>query len=432
MAGLIGETLHQGKSRFLRFWPHIKGLADVKRPMVNKIMVPKDPIRPQIRALDLSGITKVSLLGLGDPDVLPLWFGESDLVTPPFIRQAAIRALEEGKTFYTFARGIPQLRQAIADFHRRTLGVEIELNRVTVPGAAMLGVTASLQAVAEAGDTVVAVSPIWPNIFQAAKIAGAIPRLVRLEEDWSTGRWRLDLQKLFDACDDRTKAIFICSPGNPTGWMASTEEQKQILDFARARGIAIISDEVYGTLVYDGSAHAPSFLTLATLDDNLFVINSFSKPWAMTGWRIGWVIHPKALETAFGVMAQADNTGATHFAQYGALAALTPEGDAFRSELLARCAKGRAVVEDFIAGQNRIRWMKPDGAFYGFLHVDGLKQSLPFAQGMVKSHRVGVAPGAAFSLGDPRDESYLRICFAQDAARLAEGLSRIAEAVAKI
>ena len=395
-------------------------------------MTAPDPIRAPIRALDLSGITKVSMLGLGNPDVLPLWFGESDLVTPPFIRKAAIDALEDGKTFYTFARGIPQLRQAIADFHRRTLGVEIERDRVTVPGAAMLGVTSALQSVAEAGDNVVAISPIWPNIFQAAKIAGATPRLVRLDEDWNTGRWHLDLQKLFDACDARTKAFFICSPGNPTGWMARADEQKQILDFARTRGIAIISDEVYGTLVYDGAAHAPSLLSLATADDNVFVIGSFSKPWAMTGWRIGWVIHPKSLETAFGVMAQADNTGATHFAQYGALAALSPEGDAFRGELLARCARGREVVEDFLARQNRVRWLKPDGAFYGFLHVEGLSGSLAFAQAMVKSHKVGVAPGAAFSLGDPRDESYLRICFAQDADRLAEGLGRIEEAVGKI
>jgi aspartate/methionine/tyrosine aminotransferase len=149
----------------------------------------------------------------------------------------------------------------------------------------------------------------------------------------------------------------------------------------------------------------------------------------MTGWRIGWVVHPASLATAMGVMAQANNTGPAHFLQYGALAALSPEGDKFRGELLARCAAGRDVVEEFLDGQNRIRWMKPDGAFYGYLHVDGLKDSLSFAQEMVKSVKVGVAPGAAFALGDPRDESWLRICFAQDPERLAEGLGRIAEAV---
>jgi aspartate/methionine/tyrosine aminotransferase len=394
-------------------------------------MPAKDPIRPQIRALDLSGITKVAMLGLGNADILPLWFGESDLVTPQFIRDAATAALEDGKTFYTFARGIPQLREAIAAFFQRTVGVTLETGRVTVPGAAMLGVVSALQCVAEHGDNIVIVSPIWPNIFQACKIAGASPRLVRLDEDWETGRWRLDLRKLFDACDERTKAFFICSPGNPTGWMASAEEQKQILEFARARGIAIISDEVYGTLVYDGAAHSPSFLSIAEPEDALFVVGSFSKPWAMTGWRVGWLIHPKSLETAFGVMAQANNTGATHFVQYGALAALSHEGDAFRDALLGRCARGRETVSAFLARQNRIRWLKPQGAFYGFLHVDGLKDSLAFAQEMVRTVKVGVSPGAAFSLGDPRDESWLRICFAQDTERLAEGLGRIAEAVGK-
>jgi aspartate/methionine/tyrosine aminotransferase len=383
-------------------------------------------------ALDLSGITKVTSLGLGNPDILPLWFGETDLVTPPFIRAAAAKALEDGKTFYTFARGIPELRQALAQFHKRTVGAEIAVDRITVPGAAMLAVVSALQSVASAGDNIVIVAPIWPNIFQAAKIAGAEPRLVRLEEDWTTGKWTLDLQKLFDACDARTKAFFIASPGNPTGWMMTAAEQKQVLAFARERGIAVISDEVYGTLVYDGATHAPSFLSIAEPEDAVFVIGSFSKPWAMTGWRIGWLVHPVQLATAMGVMAQANNTGAAHFLQYGALAALTPQGDAFRGELLARCVNGRDVVERFINSQNRIRWMKPDGAFYGYLHVDGLKDSLPFAQDMVQSAQVGVAPGWSFALGDPRDESYLRICFAQDPDKLAEGLQRISKAAQKI
>ena len=390
------------------------------------------PIRPQIRALDLSGITKVTMLGLGDSDILPLWFGETDLATPKFIRDAAVQALEDGKTTYTFARGIRPLRDAVAGFLSRLTGASVESARVTIPGSAMLGVVSALQCVVETGDNIVVVSPIWPNIFQAAKIIGATPRLVRLDEDWNTGRWHLDLQKLFDACDARTKAMFICSPGNPTGWMATAEEQKQILAFARERGIAIISDEVYGTLIYDGQPHAPSFLSLTGPDDALFVIGSFSKSWAMTGWRVGWLVHPQSLETAFGVLAQANNTGATHFAQYGALAALSPEGDDFRAKLLARCAKGRAVVDDFLKSQNRIRWMQPQGAFYGFLHVDGLTDSLAFAQAMVRDAKVGVAPGWAFSLGDPRDDSWLRICFAQDAGKLAEGLVRIGEAVQKL
>jgi aspartate/methionine/tyrosine aminotransferase len=391
-----------------------------------------DPIRPTIRELQPSGIGQVTALGLGNPDVLPLWFGETDLVTPPFIRDAAIKALEDGRTFYTNARGIQPLREAIADFHQRTVGANIGLERITVPGGAMLAVVTALQMVCEAGDNIVIVSPIWPNIFQAAKVVGAEPRLVRLDEDWNASRWHLDLDKLFDACDARTKAMFLASPGNPTGWMLTGEEQKTILEFCRARGIAILADEVYGTLVYDGAKHAASFLSIADEDDAVFAINSFSKPWAMTGWRIGWLVHPKSVEPAAAAMAQCNNTGSTHFAQYGALAALSREGDQFRGQLLERCRKGRDVVQDWIGRQNRVRWLKPDGAFYGFLHVDGLKDSLNFCQQMVKNDKVGIAPGWAFSLGDARDDSYLRICFAQDSARLAEALGRLEGAIRKL
>ncbi|HYS46615.1 MAG TPA: pyridoxal phosphate-dependent aminotransferase [Rhizomicrobium sp.] len=399
--------------------------------MRSKTPIP-DPIRPAIRNLEPSGITKVTALGLGNPDVLPLWFGETDLVTPPFIRDAAVKALEDGRTFYTNARGILPLREAIRDFHRRTIGADIALERITIPGAAMLAVVTALQMVCESGDNVVIVSPIWPNIFQASRVVGAEPRLVRLDEDWDAGCWRLDLEKLFAACDARTKAMFIASPGNPTGWMLSAAEQKTILAFCRERGIAILADEVYGTLVYDGSRHAPSFLSIAEEDDAVFAINSFSKPWAMTGWRIGWLVHPKSVEGAAAAMAQCNNTGSTHFVQYGALAALSPQGDVFRGQLLERCRQGRDVVDDFIKRQNRARWFKPDGAFYGFLHVDGLADSLRFCQEMVKNDKVGVSPGWAFSQGDGRDDSYLRICFAQDSARLAEALGRLEGAIRKI
>jgi aspartate aminotransferase len=394
-----------------------------------------NPIRPDILNLEQNGIAQVAYLGLGNPDVIPLWFGESDMVTPGFIREAAKRALDDGKTFYVHARGIIALREAIAGFHKRTTGVDIEIERITVPGAATLAVMTALQSLIETGDNIVVVSPIWPFIVQAAHVAGAQSRFVPLDAEWSGGtpRWHLDVDQLFAACDARTKAIYLNSPGNPTGWVMSRDEQKAVLAFARRRGIAIISDEVYGTLVFDGSKHAPSFLEIAEPDDAVFVINTFSKAWAMTGWRVGWLVHPRSLDTAMQVMAVSNNTGATTFAQYGALAALSDEGDAFRRTMLERCRAGCDHVQRFLDGQNRIRWMKPEGAFYGFLHVDGLTDSLAFAQRLVRQARVGVAPGSAFGAkGDPANESFIRICFAQDAARLDEGLQRIATAVAAL
>lgn len=383
------------------------------------------PYRPILNQLYPNRLVEVASLGLDRPGLIPLWFGESDLVTPKFIRDAAVKALEDGKTFYTWARGIPELREAIAAFHQRTVGVPIDAERITVPGAAMLAIAMALSCVVERGDNVVIVAPVWPNIFHAAQVAGAEVRMVRLDEDWAEGHWRLDLDKLFDACDSHTKAVFISTPNNPSGWMASRPEQQAILDFARKRGIAIISDEVYGTLVYDGSSHAPSFLEISDETDALFVINSFSKPWAMTGWRIGWLTHAKTLSGPMRYLSPAANTGTTSFNQYGALAALGPQGDEFREFLRKRCESNRDLVQDFIARQNRVRWMKPEGAFYGFLHVDGLKDSMALARDLVLKANVGTAPGSAFGIGDPRDEAYLRICFARDAEGLTEGLKRI-------
>jgi aspartate aminotransferase len=383
-------------------------------------------IRSAIRNLEPNGIAKVSLLGLGARDIVPLWFGESDLVTPAFIREAAKQALDDGVTFYDQARGMKSLRQALCDYHKRVQGVDVAVERISLPGAATLAVVTALQCLVETGDNVVIVSPIWPSIFQAAQVVGAELRFARLKEDWSAGKWRLDLDLLFSLCDGRTRAIFVCSPGNPTGWMATREELQAILDFSRARGIAIIGDEVYGTLVYDGRPHAPSFLEIAAPDDALFVVNSFSKPWAMTGWRIGWLIHPPALAEAMEVMTIANNTGPTVFAQHGAIAALSPQGDAFRAEMLERCRAGREIVQRFLDGHNRARWIKPDGAFYGFVQIEGLKDSLAFAQDLVRRERLGVSPGMAFGPSEEREnESYLRLCFAQDPALLSEGLSRL-------
>ncbi|MGZ5960878.1 MAG: aminotransferase class I/II-fold pyridoxal phosphate-dependent enzyme [Rhizomicrobium sp.] len=392
----------------------------------------KSPIRPAIENLEPNGIGLVAMMALGEPGLIPLWFGESDLVTPDFIREAAKKALDDGKTFYSASRGILPLREAIRDFHKCTVGADVGLERISMPGAATLAVVTALQILAEPGDNVVVVSPIWPSIFQAAQMVGAEVRFARLDDDWrsSPPGWSLDLEKMFSLCDAHTKAIFIASPGNPTGWVMKSEEQKAVLDFARKCGIAIISDEVYGTLVYDGAPHAPSFLQIADPDDNVFVINSFSKAWAMTGWRIGWLVHPARLEKQLGVITIANNTGPTSFVQYGALAALSPPGDAFRAQMLERCRVGRDVVQKFIDGQNRIRWIRPEGAFYGFLHMDGLTDSLEFARSLVKQARVGVAPGSAFGpAGAGHADSFVRICFAQDPGLLAEGLSRIEKAL---
>jgi len=232
-------------------------------------------IRDAILKLERNGIAAVATKGLGQRDIIPLWFGESDVVTPPFIREAAKKALDDGRTFYTFARGILELREAIAAWMTRQSGRAIDVERITVPGAAMMGVEIALQCVCEAGDNVVIVAPMWPNIFQAVRGLGAEPRFVKLKGGSNGEPWKLDLDELFAACNQRTKAIFFASPGNPTGWIMKVAEQRAILEFARKRGIAIISDEVYTPIVFDVAA--PSFAAIADDEDEVFIVNSFSK-----------------------------------------------------------------------------------------------------------------------------------------------------------
>jgi len=382
------------------------------------------PLLPEILGLRPNGIGAVSSAALGSPDIIPLWFGESDLPTPEFIRDAAKRALDEGRTFYTFVRGLPALREGISRWASRQSGRSISPERVTSPGSAMLCINIVLQCLLRPGDNVVIVSPMWPNIFQAVMGMGAQPRFVRLSGGAGGEPWRLDMQRLFDSVDGRTKALFIASPSNPTGWIMSVDEQHEVLAFARARGIAIVSDEVYTPLVYE--TPAPSFAALAEDDDAVFVVNGFSKAWAMTGWRIGWVIHPARLGTQMHEMSSYNNSGATTFAQYGAVEAIT-HGDEFLHSMVERCRRGREIVGAFLAGQNRMSWSKPPGAFYGFIAVEGMTDSIGFAKRLVAEAKVGVAPGIAFGLPEDREnDRFIRLCFAQSPERLGEAMDRIA------
>ena len=383
-----------------------------------------DPIRSEIAGLLPSGIGLISKQGNDRPGLIPLWFGESDLVTPSFIRDAAKQALDEGRTFYTSARGLPRLRQGIADWMLRRAGVTVAVDRITVPGSAMLAIMMAVQFLVRSGDEVIVISPMWPNIFQAIQVVGGVPKFLRLKRV-ADGPWFLDMDELVSAMGPRTKAVFFASPSNPTGWIMSEHEQRQLLAACQQRGIGIIADEVYGPLVYSGR-HAPSFASVAMPEDAVFIVNSFSKAWAMTGWRIGWMVHPQQHADAIGTVTVAANTGATSFVQAGAIAAIE-QGDAFVNHLLERCRDNRAQLNDFVSQHNRLSWAEPPGGFYGFVAVEGMRDSLAFAEKLLHTANVGVAPGMAFGpLGDSDNERYLRICIAYDPNRFAEALNRVA------
>lgn len=381
------------------------------------------PLRAAIAAMDSHPMAAVTPKGWDVPGVIPLWFGESDLQTPDFIADAARAALDRGETFYGFSSGKRSLIEAISAYTERLYGKPLPPHRITVPGSAMLSLTITLNTLVETGDNVVIVSPIWPNIFMAAQSMGAEPRFVRLDNRAADGTlkpWSLDLNRLFGACDARTKAIFISSPGNPTGWILSDDERRAILDFARAQRIAIISDEVYHRLVYDRPA-APSFHEIAEPDDPVFIIHSFSKGWAMTGWRLGWVVHPEALVKNFAIQSAVFNTGATAFIQDAGTAALD-QGEDFVRAMVKRCEKGRARVMETLGAHPRIRLSEPEGAFYAFPEIDGLTDSLGFCRRVLDEAKVGLAPGNAFG---PGNEAHIRLCFAQNPDLLDQALERL-------
>ena len=376
-------------------------------------------VRPRIRNLSASLIAEVAVLGMGDPEVLPLWFGEGDLPTPRFITEAASRALAAGETFYTFERGIPALRQILAEYETRLHAKPVGAERVVVTTAGMQAIMLTMQALVDPGDNVLLLSPLWPNAAAAVEIMGGEPRAVVLgrRED---GGFLLDLDALEQARDGRTKAIFVNSPSNPTGWVMSRAEGQALLDFARRHGLYVIADEVYARVVYDGDV-APSLLDLAEPEDRVVVVNSFSKTWAMTGWRLGWLVGPPEIVAVMGKLIQYNVSGAPTFIQHAAVTAVR-EGEDFARSMTERYRAGRALVLDALRGLNRVQVAPPDGAFYAFIKVDGVTDSVAFAKEILAKTKVGLAPGAAFGVGG---EGHLRLCFAASRDRLAPALERL-------
>ena len=370
-----------------------------------------------------TGIAEVAMSVFGDRDVVPLWFGEGDLVTPDFVREAAAKGLAAGETFYTWQRGLPELRAALAAYTERLYGIQCGPERITVTTGGMQAILLCCQLLLDPGDNIVIVSPIWPNISSATKLVRGEPRYVALDRS-RDGVFSLDLQKVFDAVDERTRAIFVNSPGNPTGWTMTSEQQRLLLDYARPRGLWIMADEVYARLIYDRPV-APSFLDHAGPDDALLVLNSFSKPWAMTGWRIGWLTHPASLGEQMAKLVQINTSGIPAFLQRGAIAAVE-KGEDFIAHMVERCRAGRELVFQRLSANPRVTIARPQAAFYNFFSVDGVDDTMAFCKKLAKDYKVGLAPGEAFAAGG---QGNIRLCFASGAERLSKGLDRIEAAI---
>jgi len=379
--------------------------------------------RPALAEIPGSLIREVSEVGRYMPDVIPLWFGEPDTVTPDFVREAAKAALDDGKTFYAPNPGIPPLREAIAAYLAR-INRPVATSRVAVTASGVNALMLVAQALLSPGDRVVIPSPAWPNMDGIARVMGA--EVADLPLRLMNGVWRADLDELLAAITPATRLLFLNSPGNPTGWTLTSAEQRAILDKCRQTGTWILSDDVYERLYFAGDA-APSFLEIADEQDRVVSVNSFSKSWAMTGWRLGWIVAPPALMDAIGKLNEFNMSSAPTFIQHAGVVALD-KGDAFIAETRARYLKARDIAHAALSSIPGITAPRPDGAMYLFLKVEGCTDSLALAKSLLHSARVVIAPGAAFGAGG---EGHLRLCFAQSEARIREASTRLAEALSK-
>jgi aspartate/methionine/tyrosine aminotransferase len=380
-------------------------------------------MRELIAALPASKIREVANAGIGRNDVLAFWFGESDEVTPQAVREAAARSLQCGETFYAHNLGLPELRAALAAY-TSALHPPVSIDRIAVTSSGVNALMIASQLLAGAGDQVVAVVPVWPNVTAQPQILGA--NVVRVPLQVRDGAWVLDLQQLLNAVSERTRMLIVNAPNNPTGWTLTRDEQVAIFEHCRRTGTWIVADEVYERIWFGAGASAPSFLDLADPQDRLIVAHSFSKSFLMTGWRLGWLVLPQGMVDAVGKLIEFNTSCAPMFVQRGGLAALA-EAEHFVPALVQRLRTCRDTLLNDLMAVPGLQTALPLGGMYAFFRVPGQSDSLAFAKRLVAEHGLGLAPGAAFGA---EGEGWLRWCFASnDPQRLRLGVQRLANAL---
>ena len=378
-------------------------------------------MRSVIENLEESKIREVANAGMGRADVLAFWFGESDEVTPDFIRDAAVKSLHSGETFYSHNLGLPELRAAIATYMSER-HAKVDANRLAVTSGGVNALMLAVQALVDAGDEVVAVTPVWPNLTAQAVIMGARLRCVALKPN--QGAWTLDMAELLGAITPVTKLLIINAPNNPTGWTLTRAEQQTIADHCRKTGTWILADEVYERLYYEPTTNAcaPSFLDVTQPDDRLVVVHSFSKSFLMTGWRLGWLVMPPAMTHHMGKLLEFNTSCSPVFVQRAGVLALQRTDD-ITPQVVAHLKLCRDTLVPLLQAVPGIHVMPAKGGMYAFFKLDGYDDSLVTAKRLVVEAGLGLAPGNAFG---PEAQGWLRWCFAsKDPQRLVHGVERL-------
>jgi len=371
-----------------------------------------------------SRIRELAEIAMSMQGVLRLYFGESNLPTPDFIKQAAIDALAGGYTFYTENAGLPSLRRAIARQYAKLHNVELDPDtEIVVTASGVQALNVGIRAVLDPGDEALVLTPAWPNGSSNVAMANAVAR--QIPHPLRGDRYGIDFDALEAAVTPRTRLLLHTSPSNPLGWVATDEEQQRLLEFSRRHGLWLLADEVYDRLYYAGGAvgvPVPSILRKATRDDAVMVAQSFSKTYCMTGWRVGWLVARRDLAHKATQLNEFIISHAPSFAQKAAETALE-HGEAELIRMLERLKENRDLCLDALSAMTGVTVPKPDGAFYLFPKIEGLADSFGFCRRLLEECRVGLAPGVAFGAGG---EGSVRICYAAERAILEPAMERLA------
>jgi aspartate aminotransferase len=356
------------------------------------------------------------------PGALKLCYGESDMPTPEFICRAAYDASLAGHTFYTHTAGSAELREAIAAQVFELHGVTYRPSEVMSTIGGSMAIFLAIRACVGTGDNAIVISPAYAIFTNAVTLTGGEPRAVPLTLDGH--RFRLDIDRVRAAIDAGTRMLIVNSPSNPTGWMMTAGEQRALVELAERHDLMILADEVYERLVFDAPI-APSFASVAAnagtaSQDRLLVVNSFSKTYNMTGWRLGWAQGSERMIRLMYKAAEFMTSNAPAMVQQAGIAALR-DGEPYVHELREHYAKRRTQVMDALAAIPGVSVPDPAGAFYAFPRIAGLDDSTAFTADLLRQTGVALAPGVAFG---PAGEGYVRLCFAATEQTLTEALSR--------
>jgi aspartate/methionine/tyrosine aminotransferase len=379
-------------------------------------------LRQTILDIEESRIREVANAGMGRSDVLAFWFGESDETTPQVVRQAAIDSINQGETFYAHNLGMPELREAVSTYMSALHG-PVGVERLAITSGGVNALMLAVQALVDAGDEVVAVTPVWPNLTAQALVMGANLKCVSLKP--VQGQWVLDMKALLSSISPSTRLLIVNSPNNPTGWTLTREEQAMLVAHCRQTGTWILADEVYERLYYEGdtaNGAAPSFLDVSAPDDRLVVVHSFSKSFLMTGWRLGWLVMPAAMTQPIGKLIEFNTSCASVFTQRAGIAALQHTSE-ITPQVVAHLKQCRDTLVSLLQALPGVELAPARGGMYAFFKLQGHPDSVATAKRLVVEAGLGLAPGEAFA---PEAQGWLRWCFAsKDPSRLTQGVGRL-------